>query len=211
MRVVMLGSSSISTSKALTLGYGNRSFAELWKTKISEKLAGVLKKGIESGACFSGWGLFGFYWAEGCEADWGEGPSINKAHPLVKRKRGHLSVKRAFHVKPTLKWVKRARVGEAHLTGFDPLVDMGHSSLETGRFSSAQSSGSLVDQPQALTSIIAGSWVWAECWWKSVILWGFRVMFLKRSWWPCLRPLKLTIRSRCWPHGPIFWKNTINN
>ncbi len=66
-------------------------------------------------------------------------------------------MKRAFHVKPTLKWVKRARVGEAPLTGFDPLVDMGHSSLETGRFSSAQSSGSLVDQPQALTSIIAGS------------------------------------------------------
>jgi hypothetical protein len=50
----MLGSSSTSTSKARTLGSGNRFFAELRKTKISEKLAGVFQKGIESSACFSG-------------------------------------------------------------------------------------------------------------------------------------------------------------
>lgn len=49
------------------------------------------------------------------------GPTPKKVS-LVKRNRGPL-VKRAFRLKPTSKWVKKARVGEAHLKGFDPVVN----------------------------------------------------------------------------------------
>lgn len=41
---------------------------------------------------------------------------------LVKRNKGPL-VKHAFHLKPTLKWVRKAWVREAHLTGFDLAMD----------------------------------------------------------------------------------------
>jgi hypothetical protein len=42
------------------------------------------------------------------------------------------------------------------LTGFDPDVDMGHTSLETGHISSTQSNGAPVDPPRALANIVAG-------------------------------------------------------
>ena len=48
---------------------------------------------------------------------------------------------------------------EAPLTGFDPDVDMGHTSSETGHISSAQSNGAPVDPPQALADIVAGAQV----------------------------------------------------
>lgn len=48
---------------------------------------------------------------------------------------------------------------ESPLTGFDPVVDMGHTSSETGHISSAQSNGAPVDPLQALADIVAGAQV----------------------------------------------------
>ncbi|KAE8010788.1 hypothetical protein FH972_007124 [Carpinus fangiana] len=47
----------------------------------------------------------------------------------------------------------------APLTGFNPVVDMGHTSSETGHISSAQSNGAPVDPPRALADIVAGAQV----------------------------------------------------
>lgn len=66
-------------------------------------------------------------------------------------------MKCVFHVKPNLRRVRRARIGEAPPTSFDLVVDMGRISLETNRFDSTQSSGSSVDQLQVVASIIASA------------------------------------------------------
>lgn len=42
-------------------------------------------------------------------------------------------MKCAFHVKPTLKWVMRSRVGEALASlGLDPIVEAGQNSSDVG-------------------------------------------------------------------------------
>lgn len=68
-------------------------------------------------------------------------------------------MKHVFHVKPSFKWVRRVRDGEALSSGMDPIVVTGLFSLESDHTSSAQSSGLPEDTPQALAGIVAGAHV----------------------------------------------------
>lgn len=65
-------------------------------------------------------------------------------------------MKHAFRLKPTCKWVRKARIGEAHLTGFDLTVDTGRRSLVSGPDIAAQASGSSVDLPRVTANFAAG-------------------------------------------------------
>lgn len=80
------------------------------------------------------------------------GPSPKRTVLSVKRNNGPI-VKHTFCIKPISKWVRRARVGVAHVTGFDSVVD----TCCTSFLSVAQSSGLPVDLSLATVGIVAGA------------------------------------------------------
>lgn len=83
-----------------------------------------------------------------------KGPSSkDKAPSLVKNDKGPLTMKCVFHVKPTFKWVKKARYGGPFF-GFRRNCGMGLLSLESDHTNSALSSGLLEDTLQSLANIV---------------------------------------------------------